>query len=376
MRTVSFQGETEMASFCFRRTTSVMMIAAALGACASTPAGIGRGPDTEVIAQPDAQGLDPIATAAFWGTRYDRNPMDIDVAVRFSKALRDVDNNAEALRVMQTASTRAGDHPGMLLELGKALIANERAHEAVRPIERSIALGKGDDWSALSTYGVALDMTGQHRAARTAYERALNLSPGNPKVLNNIGLSYALSGRHENAELALRDATNGGQGTARIRQNFALVLALGGKTNEAERLARSDLPPSVADGNVAYFQQLVAGPAYWGDLDAGNAELPDFGDDPESVSFATRQEPVAEPNPSPTPGLIKRNKPKKVDPNAPGVAPFSAPPVIEGTPAPGVGAKATDTDSTTKTVKADGNTATMIAEAIVSDPTPLEFKGN
>ena len=32
--------------------------------------------------------------------------------------------------------------------------------------------------------------------------------------------------------------------------HFALVLALSGEMREAERLARSDLPPMVADNNI------------------------------------------------------------------------------------------------------------------------------
>lgn len=360
-----------MAPLSLRRTTSVMILAAALSACATSPGGFMTTHETEVAAQPTPSGLDPIATAAFWGTRYDRDPSDAGVAVSFSKALRDVENNEEALRVMQQANSRSRDDADVLLELGKTLIANERAYEAVRPIERSLALGNYEDWSALSAYGVALDMTGQHRQARIQYERALALAPDKSKVLNNMGLSYALSGRHEKAEEALREATNDGQGTARIRQNFAIILAMSGKTSDAERLARSDLPPSVADGNVAYFRELVAGPAYWGDLAQSNVELPDFGDDPDTVSYAVHQSVVPEPNPSPTPGLIKKNQPSS---NAPGVAPFTAPEVIDGKPAPGAGAKATDSDAVGASAKADEDQPTIVAQAATTGPEVLQYK--
>jgi Flp pilus assembly protein TadD len=317
--------------------SSIALLAAlATSGCAVMP---DRGADRAeaVTGQSDTFGMDPIAEAAYWGTRYDRAPTDPKVAVSYSKALRTVENNQESLRVIRHASLRIGEHADVSLELGKSLIANDRPHEAVRPIERAIALGKSDDWAAYSAYGVALDRIGEHRKAREQYDRALALAPNNAHVLNNKGLSYALQGKRDMAEQTLRVATATPGGTAKVRQNLALVLALSGKADEAERLARSDLPPSVADGNAAYFRQLVAQPAYWTDLSAADAELPDFGDDPGTISFTTRSEPVPEPHPSPTPHRIKKPAP------APAPVPsFKAPEPVEGKPAPGTSAKAED----------------------------------
>lgn len=223
-------------------------------------------------------GLDPVANAAFWGTRYDRNPKDAKVAVNFSTALREVGSNEEALKVMQQSQIGHPDDAGTLLELSKTLIANQRAFEAIRPLERAIALGKGEDWSAVMAYGVALDSIGEHKEARRQYDVALTMTPKQKEyvVLNNKGLSYALSGKLKLAELTLREATSNAGGTAQVRQNLALVLGLAGKHNEAERLARSDLPPRIADNNAAYFRSLVSQPAYWAELNRDNAELPVF----------------------------------------------------------------------------------------------------
>ena len=277
--------------------------------------------DVGVVAQaPAPGGLDPIAAAAFWGTRYDANPRDPETAVRFSAALRAVQNDEEALRVIGQAAARGDGDPRVKLELAKALIANERAHEAVRPAEQAIAGGLHEDWSAYSTYGVALDKTGQHRKARVQYDRALALSADNARVLNNKGLSYALSGQPGKAESTLRTAAALPGGSAHVRQNLALVLGLSGRTAEAEMLARSDLPPMVASGNVAYFQSLVAQPAYWGRLDRADAELPDFGDEPlPALEAAPGAAPAAAPTPRPAP----RDEVAPAEP-------------VRGRPAPGV----------------------------------------
>ena len=46
--------------------------------------------------------------------------------------------------------------------------------------------------------------------------------------------------------------------TAQERQNLALVLGLEGKSAEAEHLMRQDLPPEIADANLAYFKGTAA----------------------------------------------------------------------------------------------------------------------
>ena len=39
-----------------------------------------------------------------------------------------------------------------------------------------------------------------------------------------------------------------------MRQNLALILGLEGKLAEAERLERQDLPPELAEANMAYLR--------------------------------------------------------------------------------------------------------------------------
>ncbi len=230
----------------------------------------------------ETDGLDPIAKAAFWGTRYDREQTNPAVVVKFSQSLRAIGSNGESLRIMTQASKRITPTADMNLELGRALIANDRAFEAVRPIEKAIEGGKSDDWRAYSAYGVALDKIGEHKQAQQQYRTALDLNGKSASILNNLGLSYALSGDLYNAESTLRQAVSLPEGTSRTRQNLALVLSLAGKTKEAERLARSDLPPRVADNNADYFRSLMTQPAYWQGLSADNADLPDF----DAPSFA------------------------------------------------------------------------------------------
>lgn len=279
--------------------------AALLPACASTKTAIGVGDDqyreaVGVFTAADAdaaRGMDPIAAAAFWGTRYNTNQSDPVVAVNFSQSLRRIGSTAEAASVMQKAVAKFPDDANVGLEYGKVLVESGRAFEAVRYLETAAAKSP-TDWRAFSAYGVALDQIGEHDAARVKYDRALAMSPGEVVVLNNKGLSYALDGNLKLARATLREAATRAGADSRIRQNLALVLALSGEMREAERLARSDLPPLVADNNIDVFRQMMNQPAYWEEYAGAAADAPKF-DDVPAAPLAPSTKPKLEEQPAP-----------------------------------------------------------------------------
>ncbi|HNR75957.1 MAG TPA: hypothetical protein PKM48_02430, partial [Parvularculaceae bacterium] len=184
--------------------------------------------------------------------------------------------------------------------------------EAVRFLEKATELAPRD-WRTFSAYGVALDQIGEHKVARAKYDMALVFSPGAPMLLNNKGLSYALDGDLEQAKQLLRAAASSRGADARIRQNLALVLAIKGEMREAERLARSDLPPQIADQNIDYFRSLMNQPAYWQSLAADNVETPSF-DAP--TAEAPKPSPKAA-TPSPAPTLKEEPKQEENKPSTP-----------------------------------------------------------
>ena len=234
------------------------------------------------------QGMDPIAAAAFWGTRYNTNQTDPQIAVNFSKALRKIGSVDEATTVMQKAAVHNERDVAVNLEYGKVLVESGRAFEAVRYLENATT-AEPSNWKAFSAYGVALDQIGEHKEARQKYERALLLAPGAITVLNNKGLSYAMDGNLSQAKAVLHQAAAGAGSDARVRQNLALVLALSGDMLGAERLARSDLPPIVADNNVDVFRQLMNQPAYWSEYASGEVDTPVFDGAPLTPSSPSQK---------------------------------------------------------------------------------------
>lgn len=281
---------------------AVMLQACGTTQTATSAAGLGNDDYKDAIGvysnHAGDEGMDPIASAAFWGTRYNTDQSNPEAAVGFSKALRKIGSVDEAVGVMQKASSLHADNADVNLEYGKVLVEAGRAFEAVRHLENAVAK-RPTDWTAVSAYGVALDQIGEHKEARRKYNRALTLAPRAVSILNNKGLSYALEGNLSMARATLREAAAGAGGDARVRQNLALVLALSGDLSGAERLARSDLPPKVADHNLDVFRQLMNQPAYWGEYAAAGADVPEF------------DAPAAPLKSEPTPELREEPKPEE-----------------------------------------------------------------
>ena len=319
---------------------ALLLGASALAGCASgkhpvdtRAAGVAR--EVSAVTNETGPGVnDPIADAAFWGTRYERDPQNADIAVNFSTALRRIGSNKEAVKVA-TETVRLNPESAVArLELGKALIADDRAHEAERHLAFAVA-ALPDDWSARSAYGVALDLMGDHRKARVEYERALKIAPDAASVLNNMAMSFALTGRLIDAERIARDAATAPGATARVRQNLALILAFKGDISEAERLARSDLPPQTADNNISYYRQLVAQPAYWGGLDNVDLDTPNFDDEPAEADDDVAGGPISfNPGPVSAPTSLASSPAPTLAPSPVKTAEPAARPVSAGAAAP------------------------------------------
>ncbi|MEN6542359.1 tetratricopeptide repeat protein [Parvibaculum sp.] len=205
---------------------------------------------------------DYVSAAAYWGNLYERQEDDPDTAVNYSKALRQIGSIDQAGTVMQRAKALHGESAEVQAEYGKVLAASGHADQAVPVLNRAAELAP-KDWTILSAAGVALDQTGRYGEAQEKYKAALKLDPGNPSVLTNLGLSYALQGDLDHAEQTLRQAVADPRATASARQNLVVVLGLKGNFDEASRIARADLPPEVAENNIAYLREMLTQPALW-----------------------------------------------------------------------------------------------------------------
>lgn len=244
-----------------------------LGGCVTDgpPQRPGLGASSDLSVQ-SSDPRDFVASGAYWGGIYEQDPQNAEAAAKYARSLRHLGSLQQALIVLQQAVQRHPNDVALLAEYGKTLATSGKPDQAVALLAKAGALDP-TDWTILSAEGVALDEMGEHARAKEKYAAALRLAPAHPTVLTNLGLSYALSGNLVDAEVTLRRAVSNPASGVHARQNLALVLGLKGDFEEAERLARADLPPSLATNNISYLRSLLTQPALWQQMEALDAPI-------------------------------------------------------------------------------------------------------
>jgi Flp pilus assembly protein TadD len=200
-----------------------------------------------------------------WGRRYDSDRNDKRNALNYARALRALDQHAQAVAVLQAIAVRYPRDLEVLGAYGKALADAGRLQQAAKVLENAHSPER-PNWSILSAQGSVADQMGDHAQAQGYYGAALKIRPNDPTVLSNLGLSYALARDLPQAEATLRTASDQPSADVRIRQNLALVLALQGKFAEAEEVSRRDLSAIDASANVASIRRMIAQSNTWRDI--------------------------------------------------------------------------------------------------------------
>jgi Flp pilus assembly protein TadD len=214
---------------------------------------VGSGAASEAAIRSQSQAL---------AARYEANPADPATAIAYARSLRALDQNPQAVAVLQQAMIRTPKSPELLAAYGKALADVGRFKEAADALSRAHTPDR-PDWRILSAQGAVADQMGDHAGAEGYYKAALRIVPDEPGVLSNLGLSYSLSKRLPEAERVLTQAAAQPRADARVRQNLALVLGLQGKFAEAEGVLRRDLSAEEAAANLSALRAMVSQSNSW-----------------------------------------------------------------------------------------------------------------
>jgi Flp pilus assembly protein TadD len=228
---------------------------AAAPAAPAKPAPAAPAPPKKATPQQRAEAdrLDPLARAAFWAGEVSLDPRDTDAGIHLAAALRGLGRNAEAAQTAQQVLVVDPSNQGALMEEARAFVAAGQGFYAIEPLGK-LGGANARDWRVLSLLGVAYEQVSRLDDAQAAWKRALELSPDNPAVLSNLAMHDAAAGRSADAEALLRKAAAQPGAGLQVRQNLALILGLEGKLAEAETIQRQDLPPALADANIAYLK--------------------------------------------------------------------------------------------------------------------------
>jgi Flp pilus assembly protein TadD len=248
----------------FGRTTGrvAMLIAlsAGLGGCASSGADLlGTLTPQERVTQatdPSSSKSELAKATDYWGKAHAEKPSDPRAALNYARNLKALGNKQQALIVMQEAHRHNPMDRSINGEYGRLALEHDQISAAQKLLEAADD-PSAPDWRVLSARGTVLAKQGKHTEAIPFYERALQVSPDNPSVLNNLAMAMALDGKADKAEAMLRKATAANPSDERVSQNLALVLGLQGKHNEAEGVTPKGASHDAVAHNRSVVKQMV-----------------------------------------------------------------------------------------------------------------------
>jgi len=162
-------------------------------------------------------------------------PSDLIVQRRSAEGLARNGRLEEAAALLQHRLSEGGRRPELLVTLGSIQVLAGKPAQAQATFSEVLAM-RPDDLRALVNKGVALDLDRRHGEAQALYRRALELSPRDPVISNDLALSLMLSGHVEEAQRTLLPYRDDVTLPSRIRINLGIVEAAGGNPAEAERL--------------------------------------------------------------------------------------------------------------------------------------------
>ena len=167
----------------------------------------------------------------------DDNPLAALIRLRRVSLQERLGHTDEALRDLNKLIRDYPSSPVPEIQLGDMMRLKQRFPEAIDAYSRAIALMPSPartDWPVFYNRGVSYERSGQWPKAEADFDRALELAPDQPSVLNYLGYSWADMGRHLDRALEMIQ-----RAAARRPNDGAIVDSLGWVMFKQGDLARA-----------------------------------------------------------------------------------------------------------------------------------------
>lgn len=153
------------------------------------------------------------------------DPRNPSLSMAYVRGLKKAGKPMEALAVLDAVTEAVPGHNGLKVEHGLLALEMGQTEKAASVLEAA-AGASSKDWRVLSGLGVATSSLGRQKEAQRHFAKALELSPNNPAILNNMAMSLILERKVDQAEAMLRRASKNGPPRQQVAQNLALTQAL------------------------------------------------------------------------------------------------------------------------------------------------------
>jgi Flp pilus assembly protein TadD len=197
------------------------------------------------------------SAAKYYQNLYNRDPGDVEALLGLVRNLRNVGLAGKSIALLEDTLPENLEVFAVRAELGKSLVASGRANDAIEVLTKMLE-EVPDDWELLFALGIAYDLINDPENAERTYRAALEISPQNANIINNLSLSLALSGKIDDGIALLEDIVLSASSTPHIRQNLALLYAMKGDIAAARQLVEQDLSSDLVENNIKYYERYFA----------------------------------------------------------------------------------------------------------------------
>jgi Flp pilus assembly protein TadD len=220
-------------------------VAQPCGALAQTAA-----PSSQLQLQPTDAGT-ALATAM---TRLAASPRDVDALIRAGEASLELEDPRSALGFFGRADDVTPDNGRVKAGLGRAMLQLDQVGDGLRLMELAGNLGYSD-FGLLADRGLARDLAANQAGAQADYIAALRFNPNDQKVIRRLAVSYGIAGQVDLAEKTIQPLLYKSDRAA--WRDKAFILAMNGRTSEAVGISGKVMPTQLATAIKPYLERMA-----------------------------------------------------------------------------------------------------------------------
>ena len=195
--------------------------------------------------------------ASYFDRIYQSDPKSKKALLGYTRNLRYLGLPKESIKTIQIGLENHVNDSDLMMELAKSQLAASLIRDAETTL-KTIAKKEPKRWEIYSALGIINDRLQNYSKAQNSYKQALELSPKNVDVTNNLALSLAQSGKLYKAIELLENIVSSENSSVQTRQNLALLYGLNGQLNKARNLSKVDLTYLNVEKNILAFKELHA----------------------------------------------------------------------------------------------------------------------
>ena len=195
---------------------------------------------------------DSRAAIPMYRTVLAHRPNDAGVQVELADTLLELGLLDDAIGAYSAVDPKSSSGGEAEFGLARAQLQLNQPARALAHMDRAVALSPTNP-RVLIGRGVVLDRMGRHAEAQASYRSALVQEPRSVAARSDLALSLAFTGQYDQALEILEPIARSAGATAQDRQNLAFIYGLKGDKHDAMAMSRVDLDEATAQANAKFF---------------------------------------------------------------------------------------------------------------------------